>query len=142
MDFFSICNCQAWALMLLRMVLGSTFIAHGCQKVFGWFGGPGIYGFAGWIASMGLPEWMGYAAALFELIGGLMMFLGIAAEVGALLTIPVMVTAILLVHGAHGYFLQNNGCEYALNLVLLAIVVILGGPGKGALWDPFNKIRG
>ena len=133
-------DCYAWALCLVRLLMGATFIAHGCQKVFGWFGGPGIHGFAGWIAGLGMPLWLGYAAGGFELIAGILLFFGIAAEFGALMVVPVMVMAIYLIHSSHGYFLPQ-GCEYALNLAVLALVVIIGGPGKLALWDVFNCCR-
>lgn len=135
-----IVNCQAWALCLVRLLLGSSFIAHGLQKVFDLFGGQGISAFAGFVASMGLPLWLGQVAAWFELIGGVLVFLGIAAELGALMIFPVMVVAIGLVHNA-AYFLQQNGCEYALNLAVLSLVVIIGGPGKCALWDAFKSWR-
>lgn len=132
---------QSYALLLVRLVVGSVFMLHGLQKVFGLFGGPGLTGFATWIASMGVPAFLGYAAALVELASGIMIFFGIATELGAVLVIPLMKVAIYLVHWKNGYFIQNEGYEYALNLLLLAVALIIGGPGAGALWDPFKKWR-
>jgi len=132
---------QELALFLLRLILGSIFIAHGAQKVLGIFGGKGIEQFVQFGASMNVPAIFMWAAAYAEFIGGLFMFFGIATELGALFEIPVMIGAIVLVHGDKGYFAQNGGFEYALNLMLLAIVVIIGGPGCCALWDPFIKYR-
>lgn len=129
------------AMCILRLVLGSIFMLHGSQKVFGLFGGPGLDGFIAWIGTYGVPEWLGYAAAFAEFAGGCMMFFGIATELGALLTIPVMAGAVWLVHWDGGYFMQNNGFEYPLNLIFLAIAVIIGGPGCGALWDGCRKWR-
>ena len=128
-------------MFVLRLVLGSIFIAHGGQKVLGLFGGPGLEGFAAWAATIGLPVWLAYMAAFAEFIGGILMFIGFATELGALLTIPVMVGAVALVHWHNGYFFQNGGFEYPLNLTFLAFVVIIGGPGVGALWDPFKECR-
>ena len=132
---------QSKALLVLRLTLGSIFFLHGAQKVFGLFGGPGLTNFVAWTLTLGVPIWLGYLAAFAEFLGGCMLFLGIAAEVGALLTIPVMVGAVLVVHWPHGYFMQNGGFEYPFNLIFLALAVIIGGPGKAALWDPFKKCR-
>ncbi len=134
-------QCQAWAQFLLRLVLGSIFIAHGGQKVLGLFGGPGMEKFIEWAGTMGIPAWLAHLAAYAEFAGGCMMFLGVATELGALLTIPVMMGAIWFVHWDHGYFMQNGGFEYPLNLIFLAIAVILGGHGMHALWDPFKDMR-
>ena len=132
----------AWALFVLRLLLGSTFILHGLQKVFGLFGGPGLTGFARFAHDqMGMPVVLGYVAGLCELIGGGLVLLGVATELGALLIVPVMVVAIGVVHGANGYFAQQEGFEYAWNLLLVAIALLLGGPGKWAWWDPFRKWR-
>ncbi len=131
---------QAWALWLLRLSLGIIFIGHGGQKVFGLWGGPGLEGFVQWIGTFGVPPVLGYLAAFAELAGGICMFLGVATEVGALLTIPVMIGAVFLVHWPNGY-LQHDGFEFTLHLILLAAAVIIGGPGCGALWDPFKKFR-
>lgn len=132
---------QGWALTILRLVLGSIFILHGGQKVFGLFGGPGLEGFVAWIGTMGVPEWLAYLAAFAELIGGAMMFLGIAAEIGALLTMGVMIGAVIVVHWPNGYFGQNGGFEYPFNLALFALAVVVGGPGKHPLWDPCRVWR-
>ena len=69
-----------------------------------------------------------------------MVLLGIAAEVGALLIVPVMLVALIRVHWAAGYFLPK-GFEYALNQLCLCLAVILGGPGWMALWNPFSRWR-
>ena len=138
---FSEVTCHAWAMLVLRLVLGSIFIAHGGQKVLGLFGGPGLEGFVAWASTIGLPVWLAYMAACAEFIGGILMFLGIAVELGALLTIPVMVGAVVLVHWHNGYFFQYGGFEYPLNLIFLALAVIIGGPGVGVLWDPFKECR-
>ena len=71
---------------------------------------------------------------------GLLVLLGIATELGALLIVPVMLVAVLKVHFGNGYFLPS-GAEYSLNLLLICIALILGGPGKQALWDPMARWR-
>lgn len=120
---------SALALFLVRILLGATCIAHGSQKLFGLFGGHGLHAFVQYTSSLGYPTWMGYLAALFEFVGGVMVLLGIYAQLGAALLIPIMFVAIYSVHLSSGYFVQTGGYEYALNLLILAIAIIVGGPG-------------
>lgn len=130
---------QALALCIARLALGTIFVLHGSQKVFGLFGGPGLNGFASWAANYGIAPIWAYSAAFAELIGGILLLTGICAELGALLTIPVMLGAVLLIHWKSGYFAQNGGFEYPLNLIFFAIVVIIGGPGMGSLYNCFKR---
>jgi putative oxidoreductase len=132
---------KATALAIVRMTIGSVFILHGMQKVFGSFGGPGLEGFAQSLAGMGIASIWSYLAAFCELIGGIMLFFGIAAEIGAFLVIPVMAVGVYLIHWSKGYFAQNGGYEYALNLIFLAIAIIIGGAGRWTLWNPGKKYR-
>lgn len=138
---FSISDQQEYGLTIVRLVLGSIFILHGSQKVFGLFGGLGLEGFIQWVGTMGVAPFWGYAAAFAEFIGGCLLFTGIASEIGALLVIPVMVGAVFLVHWPYGYFVQNKGFEYPFNLILFLVAIIVGGPGKWALWDTFEDFR-
>lgn len=128
-------------LMIVRLTLGSIFFLHGSQKVLGLFGGPGLEGFAKWMGTMGVPPFLAYLAAFAEFIGGILLFTGIAAELGALMTISVMIGAVVIVHWPHGYFAQNGGFEYPFNLILFALAIIVGGPGAYALWDAFRSYR-
>jgi len=126
------------ALFIVRLVLGSTFIAHGAQKLFGWFGGEGMHGFLGYLASIGITNHiLGYLAAACEFVGGLMVLTGFATELGACAILANMLVAIFLVHAKHGYFLPN-GMEYSLNLALLCVALIFGGSGAYAVWDVRN----
>ncbi len=121
--------------------MGIVFIAHGGQKLFGWFGGSGVDGFINYLAGMDVPEWMAYAAMLAEFFGGIMVLFGIAAELGALAIIGNMLGAIYLVHGTHGFFIQNSGYEYCLCLMVMAAIVLLAGPGEYCVWDVSEKYR-
>jgi putative oxidoreductase len=128
-------------LLIVRLALGSIFFLHGAQKVLGWFGGPGLQGFVAWTSTLGIPTPLGYLAAFAEFIGGILLFTGIAAELGALMVIPVMIGAVFAVHWSHGYFAQNGGFEYPFNLIIFALAIMVGGPGSAALWDPFRRYR-
>ncbi len=109
-------SCAQWALTITRVMLGIVFIAHGSQKVLGAFGGPGLTGFVAWTSKLGIPFYLGYLAAFGEFVGGILLLLGVYTELGALMVMPVMLGAVLLVHWANGFFIQNNGFEYPLSL--------------------------
>lgn len=126
-------NCQGWSLVLVRLVLGGIFFLHGAQKVFGWFDGPGLERFVEWIGAYGVSEHIAYLAAFAELIGGILLLVGRASRIGALMVLLVMLGAIFIVHWPHGFFLQNQGFEYPLVLALCALAVLIGGPGRCAL---------
>lgn len=138
-----------WALLVVRLTIGLTFFLHGAQKLFGWFGGPGIKGFIAWTALHRMHPLIGYLAVGAELVGGLMMVLGLCAEIGALVNIPVMLGAVLTIKWVNGYFSHwalgdfnpFGGYEYPINLICLCAAVIIGGPGAWALWDPIKRLR-
>jgi putative oxidoreductase len=133
-----ICNTKDIALFFVRVMLGVIFTAHGLQKTIGLFGGSGATGFAKWVATLGVPLLLGYIAAYTELIGGLMLLFGIAAELGALLEVAVMIGAIVLVHLKGGFFLPD-GFEYALSLLVFSLAIVIGGPGCFALLRIFSR---
>jgi len=112
------------ALLVARIVVGSIFIAHGAQKLFGAWGGPGL---AGVVQMMG-P--IGYAVAIGEFFGGLGLLVGFLSRFSAASLIVIMLGAIGMVHGKNGFFLgEKPGFEYALALIgLLAPVLIAVRP--------------
>ena len=79
-----------WALTITRIMLGIIFVAHGAQKVLGVLGGPGLAGFVAWTTKLGVPFYLGYLAAFAEFLGGILLLLGIYAELGALMCIPLI----------------------------------------------------
>ncbi|HEY5719887.1 MAG TPA: DoxX family protein [Gammaproteobacteria bacterium] len=117
--------------LALRLPVGIVFIAHGAQKLFGWFGGYGLEGTGQWMASIGLQP--GYLMALLagsgEFFGGLLLLLGLLTRPAAAVLAVTMAVAIVTVHLEHGLFLSNNGYEFAL--VLLAASVALAALGGG-----------
>ncbi len=132
---------QNLLLFVLRMCVGIIFALHGSQKVFGWFGGAGLSGWLNFMTTLQIPAFLAYAAAFFELLGGIMLIVGFATGVGALMSACVMLGAIYLVHWPHGFFVQNNGFEYSLLLLILSLLIVVYGPGKWYLWDPFMNMR-
>jgi len=62
------------SLLIIRVALGIIFFAHGAQKVFGWFGGPGLKGVIGYFRqALGVPAPLSVLAAFTELLGGIAM---------------------------------------------------------------------
>lgn len=129
MDYASI------GLLVIRLVLGLTFAAHGTQKLFGWFGGYGIEGTGGFFESVGIKPGkpMAVLAGLGELGGGLLFALGLLTPLAALVITVTMLVAIFTVAGKNGYWATAGGYEYNLAIIAVAIGVALTGPGAYAL---------
>lgn len=116
----------------LRLTAGAIFVAHGAQKLFGWFGGYGLEGTAGWMASIGLePGYlMALAAGSAEFFGGLALLAGFLVRPAALVLAVTMLVAIVTVHLANGFFMSNNGYEFALALFAVSVALLLRGAGS------------
>ena len=116
----------------LRVGAGAVFAAHGAQKLFGWFGGYGLDGTAGWMASIGLEP--GYLMALLagsaEFLGGLLLVVGLLVRPAALVLAVTMLVAIFTVHFANGFFLSNNGYEFGLALLAVSVALLVRGAGS------------
>ncbi|MFA5157387.1 MAG: DoxX family protein [Candidatus Omnitrophota bacterium] len=127
------------AVLVLRLGLGVMFAAHGLQKAFGMFGGPGISGFSGFLSQLGFPAplvWA-YVAAYTELIGGLLLVLGISVRVSASFLLVLIAVATYKVHLSKGFFMQSGGIEYNLIIACACMALILIGPGKLSLFNKF-----
>ena len=122
-------------LLILRVLVGLVIAAHGAQKLFGWFGGPGRKGFSGWMASMGLrPAWLwGLMGGLGEFGGGLLLALGLLNPLGSLALIGAMAMAIALAHWSKGFWGTKGGYEFPLVLLISSAVLGLIGPGAYSL---------
>ncbi|MBV9849042.1 MAG: DoxX family protein [Armatimonadetes bacterium] len=119
-----------YALLALRLVLGIVFMAHGAQKVFGAFGGPG---WANVIKGMG-PV-LGVLVPIGEFFGGLGILLGFLTRFSAASIAVIMLGAILKVHLANGFFMNwggkqaGEGFEYHLLVIGMCAALLLTGPG-------------
>ena len=122
-------------LLIARVVLGSLMIAHGGQKLFGWFGGYGIRGTAGFFEQIGFRPGLLFAAAasVGEMTSGLLMALGLLGPIGPALMISVMLVAALSVHWGNGLFAGTNGVEVPLLYATGAFGLALVGPGPFSL---------
>ncbi|EPZ38578.1 MULTISPECIES: DoxX family protein [Anoxybacillus] len=122
-------------ILLIRLAVGLTFMGHGAQKLFGWFGGYGLKGTGGWLESIGLKPGMTMAliAGLAEFVGGLLFALGLFTPFAALLIAATMFVAIVKVHAPNGFWITQNGFEYNLILIVVVIGVALIGAGDYSL---------
>ncbi len=118
------------ALLLLRLFVGFGLAAHGFTKFFGEYG---ISGFAGFLKSMGVPapQTMAYVSAGTELVGGVLVGIGLLTRLAAAPLAFNMFVAVLTAHRG-SYFITNTppGMEYALNLGVVFLALVLTGPGK------------
>lgn len=129
-------------LLGMRLMLGVVFMYHGSQKLFGAFGGPGVEGFAGFLASMGmpLPTLNAYMAGGAEFFGGLLLAVGVAARLASVPVAFTMLVAAFMVHGS-AFSSQNNGLEYPLTLAVFTLGIGLIGPGRLTLTDALIALR-
>jgi putative oxidoreductase len=119
-------------LLLLRLAVGLAIAAHGSQKLFGWFGGPGLDGTGQFFTMIGFPPGRRYAlmAGLAETGGGLLLALGLFTPLASATVITVMLVAVFSVHIKKGFFGQNGGYEYNLVLAVAALTLASTGPGS------------
>jgi putative oxidoreductase len=121
------------ARLLLRLIIGGLFVGHGTQKLFGWFGGPGLEGTGQFFETLGMRPGRHHATAAgaAESGGGLLLISGLATPLAASMLISVMLTAINRVHFKNGPWISNGGYEY--NLVLIGALLALADEGPGNL---------
>jgi putative oxidoreductase len=132
---------MAYGLLLLRVVVGMSLAAHGTQKLFGWFGGPGPKGTANMFRSLGFPRAteMALLAGLAE-AGGLLFALGLLNPLAAFGLAVVMLNAIGSVHWKNGFWNTSGGYEFPLVVLASAVAVATIGPGRFSIdrtigWD-------
>jgi putative oxidoreductase len=124
----------SWATVPLRLALGIAFIGHGAQKVLGSFNGPGFAKFTSFPAPFPFMRpawlWMG-AAALSELLGGILVLLGLFTRVGAFLIACVMLVAIFGV--LWPVFFAPTGMELAVAFLGIALALLITGGGQASV---------
>jgi putative oxidoreductase len=122
-------------LVLLRLVVGLTFAAHGAQKAFGWWGGPGWDRWQGAMDSLGFRPVRFFAVIStgVELLGGLCLALGLLTPFAAAALLAQSAVIILKVHGPKGFFNTNGGIEFPLALAITTLVIGFVGPGGASL---------
>jgi putative oxidoreductase len=119
-----------FALPLLRVAIGLILIPHGAQKLFGWFGGAGFTRFVQIFESIGYKPgtvWV-TLVALTELVGGILLVLGLFTRAAALAVVIFMIVAVHFT-SAKGFFWTQQGAEYSLLILVVALVFLIRGGG-------------
>jgi putative oxidoreductase len=125
-------------LLILRFAVGGTFFAHGMQKVFGMWGGPGIGGFTGSLERFGYQQagTLAWVGGIAELVAGAFVVLGVLTPFAAGGLLAIKINAVLVKMGS-GFFLTSaagvNAVEFDVVLGLAAAALVLTGPGRIAL---------
>ena len=119
-------------MLLVRLSLGGTLIAHGWNH---WRGGGRIAGTARWFEGLGLRPGIlhAWSSVLVELGAGLMLVLGLLTPLAAAGAVGTMLVALLVVHRRNGFFVFRDGYEYVLMISVFALVLAMLGPGAGSV---------
>jgi putative oxidoreductase len=121
-----------WGALLLRLSLGIMFLAHSVVLKLMTYGPTGT---AQFFVSVGLPAWLAYVTVGWEIVGGVLLLLGLWTRVVALAMAPILLGALLVVHGGNGWVFTspNGGWEYPVYLFVLCLAQALLGAGPYAL---------
>lgn len=125
----------ATGLLILRLGIGLILAAHGAQKLFGVWGGPGMTKWAQSVQRLRIrpaTPWA-WASALSEFGGGLLLALGLLSPLGSLAIIGAMLVAIATVHLAKGFWNGKGGFEFNLSLIVGSAALAFIGPGPYSL---------
>jgi putative oxidoreductase len=119
------------AAFLLRIALGTMFLAHSVILKLFIFGLPGT---AQFFVTIGLPGWLAYVVCIMEIIGGVLLILGVQVRWVSLALLPIVAGA-TWAHSGNGWMFAfaNGGWEYPLYLTVLTAVQFLLGEGSFAL---------
>ncbi|HEX2961077.1 MAG TPA: DoxX family protein [Ignavibacteriales bacterium] len=131
-------------ILLLRIILGVVFIAHGAQKVLGAFGGKGLNATTGMFTGMGIPPVLAYMDAFGEFIFGILVLLGLITRVASAGIAVIMLVAIIRVHLPNGFF-APAGFEFPLTLLTIATAIFLYGSGRYGIdyfWERKSREKG
>ena len=125
----------AIGLLILRLVVGLILAGHGAQKLFGWFGGPGMSGWTQMVQKLRIRPGQPWAwvAALAEFGGGILLALGFLSPLGSLAIAGSMLVAIATVHLPRGFWVSKGGYEFNLALLAAVAALALTGPGVYSL---------
>jgi putative oxidoreductase len=120
------------AVLILRLFLGFAFMMHGSQKLLGAFGGGGVAGVAAMLSKLGVEpsHILAWVLSITEFVGGVCVFLGFLTRFWAAGLVIDMAVAVFMVHLANGFFASKNGFELPLAFGVMALVILLTGPGS------------
>jgi putative oxidoreductase len=120
------------ALLIIRATVGGLLAGHGAQKLFGFFGGYGVEGTAGWLESLNLRPGKQWAvmAGMSEFLGGMLTAIGALNPIGPIMAMGAMVMATLKVHLGKPVWTSAGGAELPITNMAALLALFLAGPGK------------
>jgi putative oxidoreductase len=129
-----------FAPVVIRLVLGAIFFAHGAQKVLGWWGGGGWSATLEAFTKQGMPAPVAMLVMLGEFLGGIGLVVGCLTRVAAAGIALIMLGAIFLVHLQNGFFInwsvtpgRGHGIEANLAYLAMAVALVLTGAGTASI---------
>jgi putative oxidoreductase len=128
------------ALPLLRLAMGLILFPHGCQKLFGWFGGLGFEKFTEIFDKIGWHPAAFWVAlvALTESVGGLLLAFGFMTRFAAAAIVIFMINAVWAT-SAKGFFWAQGGMEYPILIGIVALVFLIKGGGRFSVDHALGK---
>lgn len=123
------------ALLMVRGVVGVLLVGHGAGKLFGWPAGFGLDATGEYFESLGYPRGRPLAllAGLAEVGSGAALAAGLLTPLAAAGVVGLMLSAAIAAHGEQGLWVENDGYEYPLVLIVVALTVTLAGPGAHSI---------
>ena len=134
MNLKSLLDTQAgWGMAIVRIPAGIIYIGHGLPKT-GWIGERTFEGTVKFIGSLGFPLPTVFTGLLVgaEVLGGLLLILGLLTRASAFTQVIAMLVAVFMVHFDAGMFGQG-GYQWALLLGACSVALLVEGAGKGSL---------
>lgn len=121
------------AALVMRAAVAVAFVAHGGQKLFGWFGGKGIVGTTAFFHAVGIPDphVFAYVVGVTEFFGGIAVGLGFLTIIAAIGLLTDMLVAVTLVSFSAGFFVTAQKIGWELNVYLIGLLgaLLIMGPG-------------
>jgi putative oxidoreductase len=129
---------QNLGLLVLRVGLGVVLGAHGMQKLFGWWGGQGLASFKNSLSDVGYQhaDILSYVSAGGEIVASALLILGLFTPVAAAGALAFLINGMLATVSARPHtfaFFLPQGHEYQITLIVMAVAVVLSGPGRYGL---------
>lgn len=131
---------QHLGLLILRVGLGVVLGAHGLQKLFGWWGGSGLGAFKNSLSDVGYhhADILAYVSAGGEIVSAVLLVIGLFTPLAAAGALAFLINGLLAAisvkpHQHNFSYFLPEGHEYQISLIVMAVAVILAGPGRYGL---------